>query len=354
MTLSVQSDIATKITTFQAVADDIFGIPAFFVPGTAVSFKTYSGLDALNTDSANFGDSADALINKVSTYLAQPNASSKFIVITYIPGAIVDAYNQYKIISWFRTMLVGDPLAKDSDGKVSDDASNLSNQIEADKFHILHVNSNPDADYTPFSSNDLTILTSGILTGNPTDAKNQLDAALLGKYGSEVIGSVNWKNRGGLVGVYNASDYLTEAQFQKLSEQNVITYVTKFVDTPATSLGKTASGEYIDFVEGKQWVAYQLEARLQALLIDNNKLAFGSNGFQQVRATVDTLLNEAWVNGIIATDDATNQARYTVDMVGLSGLKQDDINDRSYKGVSFEYYANGAIDSIAITGQIGE
>lgn len=352
MVLSVKSEISINITNFQSLVADVFSIPAFFVASDKASFKTYSSLDALSTDEANFGDNAEALINKVSTYLAQPNASADFVVITYIAGSIVDAYNQYKIAGWYRTMLVGDPLAKDSNGKVSTDVTDLSNKMEADKFHTLWVNSTPDADYSGLASNSTAVLLAGILTGNTTDAGNQLDAALLGQYGATTIGSINWHNRGGLVGVYNAADYLTEAQFTKLNENNVITYVTKFVNTPATSLGKTASGDYIDFVEGRQWVAYQLKARLQTLLIDNDKLPMDSTGFQLVRSTVDSLLNEAWVNGVVATDQTTNQPRYTVTMLGLDNLNTSDINAHNYKGVSFVYYASYGIDSIAINGQI--
>lgn len=351
------SDVSVSIQTLKAVATDLFGVPAFFVPGTKAAYVEYADLDSLASDQALYADGYAALSAKAKAFLNQPENAGKFAVITYIAGAIADAYTAFSNKGYFWALLTGDQLAGTVD-PTKNDALALSNAIEADAgSRMMIVNTTPANALTNaslFANNTKTVGMYGIANADLTDSSNCLDAALIGKYGSEPVGSVNWHDLAGLVGV-KAIDYqLTAADFANLDKAFWVGYVTKINGIAQTSSGHTLSGDYIDQIEGKLWVNSSIQIDLQNLLTNSKKISFDERGAQLISATVDGTLNKAWQQGIVATDATGQAGLYTVSLTPIDQLKPADFEQRAYKGIKFAYTASNGIDTITVLGTVGE
>ena len=119
-----------------------------------------------------------------------------------------------------------------------------------------------------------------------------------------------------------------------------------------TSEGTTLSGEYIDLLHGVMWVQTECQSRLQKLLQDNGKIPYEARGIAMINATITDVLNEAYQKEIIATDDTTGHAMFSVTTTPRSEQSREDLSARHYGGVSFEYHASSAIHTITVNGTV--
>ena len=118
-----------------------------------------------------------------------------------------------------------------------------------------------------------------------------------------------------------------------------------------TREGKTTSGEYIDVIDGNDYIIANITYKGQKLLNDSDKLSFDNIGISQLENVVTGVLSEAHSLGIIATNDNGTPA-YTTTFAGRDEVSATDRADRHYKGGKFSYDLAGAIHTATINGTL--
>ena len=118
-----------------------------------------------------------------------------------------------------------------------------------------------------------------------------------------------------------------------------------------TSEGKVTSGEYIDIIDSKDWIIQQIEYGCQKLLNNSSKLPYSDTGIAALQGVVRTVLQEAFDNGMIATD-SEGAALYSVNFKSREDMSDADRASRAYTGGNFTFTLAGAIHSAEINGEL--
>lgn len=118
-----------------------------------------------------------------------------------------------------------------------------------------------------------------------------------------------------------------------------------------TSKGITTSGEYIDIIQSMYYIKARMAENVFALLVREPKVPFNNAGIALVTAELETALQDAFNNGIIAaTADGTP-------MYSISAPTRDEVgaNDRANRvlpGVKWEATIAGAIEKVTVSGTL--
>lgn len=173
-------------------------------------------------------------------------------------------------------------------------------------------------------------------------------AGLAGEGTSETIGKQSWKFVSDLNNV--TPETLNASQILDLENQGFICYVSKGDHANQTD-DKNKQGLYIDFIHGLDFVKSNVETNLQnALSIDGkNTFTFGPKGLGAVKTNLETSLNQAGANGIIAAD-SNNKYEYSYDIPDINKIPQSNIERRILNGIKFSYTASSAINEIHVNG----
>lgn len=172
-------------------------------------------------------------------------------------------------------------------------------------------------------------------------------AALVGETAGLAAGSFTYKNMP-LTGI--AAQDLTDAEIEAIHKKGGITFVQKAGDN-VTSEGKVAGGEYIDIIDSEDYIVQQMAYRTQKVLNNNVKVPYDNNGIGLLESVAKSVLQEAYNNGMIATNEDGSPA-YTVDYALREDTKETDRANREYLGGNFSFKLAGAIHQVEITGEI--
>ena len=182
------------------------------------------------------------------------------------------------------------------------------------------------------------------------------DCAWMGKCISQQPGSITWKWKT-LTGQTPAGYTLSQLNTiradngQAIQEQAGASFVNE---------GLTTSGEYIDVINGQDWVEDQIKVQLLSLFLNNGKIALDDTGIAQVKAIVSGVMKQAGDVGIIAravSDDDLAKSddkkyMYQVTVPQRSDISTINLNARTLPDVKFVYYLAGAIHKTVVTGLI--
>ncbi|NMM53525.1 DUF3383 family protein [Paenibacillus aquistagni] len=173
------------------------------------------------------------------------------------------------------------------------------------------------------------------------------DAALVGSTGSYDVGSVTWKFKtcAGITAMPVSATELME-----IHDNGGITYVNKQGEA-RTSEGKTLSGEYIDVIMSRDYVRARMEAEIQHLLNQSDKVPYTNAGIAQIESTVVNVLQEAFRQGIIAEDDS-GEPLFGTSFLLRNEVEPADRASRHYKGGSFWFEIAGAVHTVRVKGVI--
>jgi len=233
-------------------------------------------------------------------------------------------------------------------GLDDDEVIAVSNFIEAQGLGFMLYDSNDLSKFAPLSYNNRV---AGFSVPTDDTHQNIASAATVGRVGGLTVGSFDFANKTGLVGIL-AQDQLNfqQNQLEPYTQANVNTYYYA-QGTPILRDGKTLSGNYIDTFVGLDWVIRHSNTALTDVMIKNNKLPFNATGINVLEAALNSVFSTAWGNGIVADkDDGTMDA--TVTALPVDELKNADVSARKYKGLSWSYKPANSIDDAYITGQI--
>jgi len=108
--------------------------------------------------------------------------------------------------------------------------------------------------------------------------------------------------------------------------------------------GKTASGEWIDVINSKDWLNDEIETRLLNLLLNNpgSKVSFDNiSGKDRVKVVIDGVMNDAVGFGILLGYEPTSIPENT---------PPGDISSRTLRDVNWVGYLAGAVHFIIVDG----
>ena len=233
-------------------------------------------------------------------------------------------------------------------GLDDDEVNAISNFIESQGQGMLMYDSDDLSKFAPLSYNQRA---AGFSVPTDDDHQNVASAAAIGRVGGLTVGSFDFANKTGLVGIL-AQDQLNfqQNQLEPYTQANVNTYYYA-QGTPILRDGKTLSGNYIDTFVGLDWVLRHSNKELTAVMIKNDKLPFDATGINVLESALNGVFATAFSNGIIGeTDDGKIDA--TITALPVDDMKDTDVDARKYKGLSWIYKPANSIDDAYISGQI--
>lgn len=296
---------------------------------TGAIYREYRNLDAVKTD---YSANAD-VVAKAEAYFAQENHSDRIAIVDLPNGKEVEALGAFWYFNWTFGI-----LAKSDDNKPL--LTTISNIFEANQDHLFVYETHDPLVYQALQGQGFTI-------SLYHDVAEPMAAPLVGENATKEVGSITWKFKH-LNGVTPES--LTVNELKTINKGNAIAYTT-VLGRDQTTEGKVASGEYIDTVHGIIWVKNEMQARLQKLLQDNDKIPYDQTGINMILAVATGVLNQAYEQGIIQSD-ANGKPDFTISAKPREEQSAQDLSDRRYGGIAFNYHASGAVHSLVIHGEI--
>jgi len=299
-------------------------------------FKNYSDITAVKAD---FDENTNAY-KKAAAVFAQKDRPKELAIATYDPASTdgptsaTTAVEKYFGNDWFFV------ITADAD---QTDQIAVADFVEGQKFKMYVVKTTDATARQAFKAKNYEYV---IDFYHPT-AEEEADAALVGELGSQTVGSITWKFKT-LTGITPID--VTSDELAAIHADGAIAYVTK-AGIPQTSEGIVVSGEYIDVMHGKSWIKTNIENSIQTAFSSNKKVSFDNKGISLLEGQITTVLQQAFINGIIAQDD-DGKPLYTITAKSRSEIPEEERNSRVYNGLSFSFELDGAIHEANITGQI--
>lgn len=171
------------------------------------------------------------------------------------------------------------------------------------------------------------------------------EAAVAGKTAGKPLGSISYKNK--IVADVPASD-LTNEQIKAAHDLGCYCIVKK-AGQVVTSEGKVGEGEYVDVVDGKDYIINNMEYDMQAYAMSVDKIPFDNNGIAVLESICLNVLNDGVQQGIIATTDA-GVPDYNVNFAPRSATTEEERETRTYTRGEFDFRLAGAIHNARVHG----
>lgn len=175
------------------------------------------------------------------------------------------------------------------------------------------------------------------------------EAALVGETAGRVPGSFTYKFKT-LKGLTPVE--LPKSKVKILEKANIFTYVEAAGDY-ITSEGKTIGGEYIDVIDGKDWVLQNIAYRVQKLKNTTPKIGYTNIGITMIENATIGVLSEAFGMGIIAPKEENDAiGAYSTSFKSRGEMAATKRAERKYDGGTFTFELAGAIHETTINGTV--
>lgn len=313
-----------------------FGIPLILasMQNKAVEYTEVKNLEAVQT--AGFDEKSE--VYAVAKLVFSQNDAPEKIAICASAEQTVSALPKILDNDW-RQLIV---IAGESDSTVSE----ISEYIEGIKKPAMYfVSVDPTKDSAVIAAikgNDRTYMVA--YTSQDVSCP---EAAIVGATAGLEVGSFTYKNM--ILKGVTAQTY-TDNEIDNLHQQNVNTILKK-AGSVVTSDGLSASGEFTDIVDTKDYIIQQIEYQCQYLLNRVPKLPYDNRGIAALEGVVVSVLKDAANNGMIAVTDEGDYD-YSVSFGKRSDCDPYDISARHYAEGTFEFTLAGAIHTAKIKGTI--
>lgn len=306
-------------------------------PETGAVYKEYTpDLSVVQEDYPSGG-----VLHKADGYLAQKYTSDRVAVLSYPEDQVEKALEAFWFNNWTFAVLANTDLKPETYIK-------LSNIFEANKDHFLLIQRPKASDIKALGLTGDNHTGADYTIGIVHKDDEAMDSAIIGATASKTVGSVTWKFRQ-LEGI--TPDNLTTGQLAEINVDHCIAYIS--VDgVGETTEGCTLSGEYIDNLHGDIWIKSHIQSELQRLLQLSDKIPYEQSGINLIVAKVTQVLETAWEQGIILTNDDTKKGDYSVSATPRKAQSQADLSKRHYGGISFVYHRSGAIHTVTVNGTV--
>lgn len=316
-----------------------FGKPLILGSSTAgKDFKNYADIDAVRTDYPASTEEYKAAF----ALFAQKNPPAEVAIISRKTGA-----SPVALADMLPTLFLKDWHFLLTTTTTVEDLILIADAVEADKSRQLVARTSSKADLATIKAKgyDRTAVI------YHTTVNNYPDAAWVGAVGSLPVGSVTWKGWT-LVGI--APMDIDATELNAIHTLGANTYVTK-AGTNVTSDGRAVSGEFIDFIHSQDFIVFSIQYAVQDLFNQAqaalSKIPYDNRGIAQIESAVRTVLQRAYLQGMIAADD-DNVPLYNTTFPPRSQVDPANVAARNYPDGQFEFVIAGAIHKAAIRGTI--
>lgn len=123
-----------------------------------------------------------------------------------------------------------------------------------------------------------------------------------------------------------------------------------------TAPGKTAAGEWIDVIRGRDWLKDLIQTNLAQMMINRNKVPYTDAGIQLCATNLRKSLQQAVTVGYIAPDEVDANGKTVPGFVITVPLSQEiDAVVKASRVLTLKFAARlaGAIHAITVTGSVG-
>jgi hypothetical protein len=167
-----------------------------------------------------------------------------------------------------------------------------------------------------------------------------IDAAWFGKMFPKAPGSATWAYKT-LTGVPTYA--LTETQFNNAESKNCNVY-TSIADVACTQMGQVGSGEYLDIIQGLDWLSARIQNLIFTPIVNLDKVPFTDAGVQVESAQLKTALEEGITQGILAS--------YEVTVPLVADVSQANKAARTLPDLKFTAILAGAVHKVQVRGTV--
>lgn len=171
--------------------------------------------------------------------------------------------------------------------------------------------------------------------------------AWVGAGAAREIGSFTWtfKTLSGIEpSTYSASE------INQIEENNASAYIREG-GVNITSKGVTTSGEYIDVIQGQDFIEARMTENVFGLLVRTDKVPYTTQGIAMIVAEVESTLKQAHEQGIIA-EDADGNALYSVTAPDIEDISTNDKANRVLPNLKWTATIAGAVEDVDINGTL--
>lgn len=301
-------------------------------------FKNYADLDGVRMDYAANTEEYKA----AAALFGQKNPPAELAIVSRKSGE-----ESVPLVDLLSTLFLQDWHFIVSTSTTVSDQIEIADAVEADKSrqYIARTASKSNLGELKAKGYDRTAVI------YHDTVNNYPDAAWVGAVGSLPVGSVTWKGWT-LFGV--APMDINATELNEIHALGGNTYVTK-AGINVTSDGRAASGEFIDFIHSQDYIVDSIRFGVQTLFNQAQetlqKISYDNNGIAQIESVVRTVLQRAFLNGMIAADD-DGVPLFNTTFPPRSQVDPADVAARNYPDGQFEFVLAGAIHTAVIRGTI--
>ena len=310
-----------------------FGVPLILSTEQEQAFTTYTSLDDLSVD---FDEQTEAyaIANALFSQNPRPAKVSVLGVVYEVgvddPTALTSALNDNAGEDFYFLL---------STVNETEEVTALSEWADSQK-RLYFYSTDDETSFQALESDNTVPFAHKTPTQHPA-------AAWIGRCAPELPGSITWK--------FKTLNGITESGYTP-SEQDAIladggnVYI-KQGGVLHTYDGRASSGEYIDVIRSQHYVEARIKESVFQALVNANKVPYTSAGVAVITSAVESVLQNAYNNGVIA-DDADGVPQYSVTAPSVSNVSAADKANRILPDVHFEFTLAGAIHEVHVNGVI--
>jgi hypothetical protein len=317
----------------QAIAQQGFGVPLILSLDKDAAYKEYTDLPGV---AADFGSGSNTY--KLATaLLAQSPKVAKFAIVGVLategttPVTTITAKldtTRLTYDAWYYLLCTGQADAT---------IVALSAWNEANKKFYFASTSNKSLAGTLNAERTVILV-------HPTPSQYPA-AAWVGVGAPREIGSFTWTFKT-LNGV-DPSGYST-TDITTIENGRASTYI-KEGGVNITSRGVTTSGEYIDIIQGQDYITARMTEAVFNLLINEDKVPYTPQGIAMVVAALEGALKEAHDMGIVS-EDADGKPLFSVDAPSINDISDANKAARVLPNMTWGATIAGAVEDVDING----
>ncbi|MDL2253315.1 DUF3383 domain-containing protein [Ruminococcaceae bacterium OttesenSCG-928-I18] len=208
----------------------------------------------------------------------------------------------------------------------------------AGKVYFPVVTDLADVDFTPYER------TFALYHPDEVDCP---EAAVVGATAGKAVGTITYKNQM-IAGVEPAA--LAEQTVKDAADKGCYCILRK-AGSVVTSEGKVGNGEYLDILDGRDYVVQEIEYNTQQLLNSADKVPYDNTGIAMLEAACVEVMVDAYGRGIIDSDD-DGSPMYSVDYGPRSDTSLADRKARRYTKGYFSFTQSEAVHEAVVNGTI--
>lgn len=329
-------DVTVNIKLAEVIGKSGTWFPClYYVDATAEedAYGEYKRLDDIIK--AGYAETSD--VYKAANMMLMQNDPPEKIAILKQSAFSAATMPSYTVKGWRQLVLVGEHA----------NIATIAAFIETtDKLLFVHVDSSKEDAKTT-----LETLYNSVKTYERTvivyHSNALAPAAIVGATAGLAAGGFTYKNIK-IKGI-EALD-LSASEIEAIHEKGAITIVEKVGDI-VTSEGITASGQFIDIVDSKDYIVQNISYNTQKVFNNNKKVPYTNAGIAMLEAATFAALKDGYNNGMIA-DNADGSPAYNTSFALRADTTEADRASRHYPYGTFTFELAGAVHTCVVNGTI--